>query len=119
MHTRRMEMIMSLLMRFGMMISVVIVMMGASLYLLHNGKMAMDIDMIQAIHYPGSLSQIWNDALSFSPFGLIELGILILVLTQALRVGLLVWFYALTRDFSFFMLSLFIFTILIYSLFFR
>ncbi|MCW5582845.1 MAG: DUF1634 domain-containing protein [Gammaproteobacteria bacterium] len=58
-------------------------------------------------------------ALSLSPLAIIELGFLVLVATQAIRVAMLVWFYFVTQDYWFTSISIFILITLIYGFIWR
>src|SRR5438045_2129198 len=113
---KKMEITMSLILAVGMIISVCLVMLGGTLYLLQHGGESMQYELTQDDHFSTSVRLIFDAALSFTPFGIIELGLLVLVATQAIRVGLLVWFYGVMRDYWFTLISLFIFCVLIYSL---
>jgi uncharacterized membrane protein len=116
---KKMEITMSLILAAGMMISVLLVLLGATLYLLQHGSDLMSYQLAQDENFSASVRLIIDSALSLTPFGLIELGLLVLVATQAIRVGMLVGFYALMRDYAFSLISLFILGVLLYSLFFR
>ncbi len=89
------------------------------MYLLQFGSNNMHTELVETTSYATNMTLIWHTALSFSPLGLIELGLLTLVVTQIMRVGLLVWFYSATQDYLFALISLFILLALIYSLIWR
>lgn len=114
------ELVIGQVLRWGLILSVVIVSIGGALYLHENGH--------QFIHYNvfenGSLAifsfrGILREAMSLSAQGIIELGLLVLVLTQVLRVILTAWLFALERDALFVCISLGILGVLLYSLFWR
>lgn len=115
---KKMERIMGQILLIGMIISIGLVLLGGTLYLLQHGSENMHYDVMQ-VNYKTNFISIWHDALSFSPFGIIELGLLTLVATQGIRVALLAGFYAVLRDYKFLVISLFVFSVLVYSLFFR
>lgn len=118
---RETELMIGYVLRAGLWLSVVIVLMGGSLYLLQNGG--------HLIHYQvfeqgskanlSALSEIWGDVFSFSARGIIELGLLVLVFTQVLRVVLTAWMFFVVRDYFFTIISLLILGVLIYSIFWR
>lgn len=116
---KKMEVLMSLILTAGMIVSISLVLIGGTLYLLQHGSQHMHYDMMQVDYYKTNLTLIWNAAISFSPVGIIELGLITLVATQGIRVALLVGFYAAIQDYKFLLISLFIISVLIYSLFFR
>lgn len=111
--------IMSVILKLGMILAMGFVMLGGILYLLQHGNEKMQYDIMEVDFYKTNIALIWDAALSYSPLGMIELGLLILVITQGIRVGLLTWFYAVIRDYKFFFMSLFILIVMTYSLFFR
>ena len=116
---KKMQRGMNLILIVGMMISVVLVTLGGSLFLLHYGSENIQNEFIYVVNEGTSAAKIWESALHFSPLGMIELGLLVLIATQAIRVALLAWFYGKTRDYWFAGMSLFILAVLLYSFFFR
>jgi|GEM_PF-1671248 uncharacterized membrane protein len=117
--TKQMEDIMSLLLIFGMLISAGLVTLGGAMYLYQHGMESLHTELLQAGGYHINIKLILKNALSFTPLGIIELGLLTLIGTQVLRVALLVWFYAFTRDTWFTFISVFILITLVYSLVWR
>lgn len=115
MRTKKMEAVMSLLLTLGTLFSAALVLVGGVLYLLQSGGQIVHFDSLQGHAVHMTIKQVWMVALSFSPLGIIELGLLSLVATQILRVGLLTWFYASIRDWWFTNISLFVLLTLIYS----
>lgn len=101
----------------GMLLALALVMMGGGWYLIENGSAPLQTELLSVNHDQTSLTQILEKALSLSPISLIELGLLTLVATQVVRVGLLVWFYFRLHDYWFVLISLFVFLVLVYSLF--
>ena len=113
--TQKMQDVISMLLIIGMLISVMIVAIGGTLYLLQHGNENLQTELLTAESGYHSIQQIWQIAFSFTPIGIIELGLLTLVATQILRVALLTWFYAVIRDYWFTGFSFFILVVLIYS----
>lgn len=114
------ELLIGQMLRAGLLLSVLVVLVGGVMYLIQNGH--------ETIHYRvfqpeasdlSTMSGILATALTFSAPGIIQLGLLILVLTQVLRVALTAWLFAQERDFLFTWISLIILAILIYSVFWR
>lgn len=112
---RKIEAVMSTILAIGMIISVSLVLVGGIIYLLQHGSESISLFLMQPDDYSTDFNLILNNALSFSPFGIIELGLLILVATQIIRVGLLVWFYGVMRDYWFFFISFFVLAVLVCS----
>lgn len=111
------EEIMSWILTTGMLISLFLVILGGIMYLIQYGNEPLNIKLLQANHDYTTLKQIWQGVYSFSPFGIIQLGVIVLVATQVARVGLLIWFYTLIRDYGFALISVFILLIILYSFF--
>jgi uncharacterized membrane protein len=107
---QQMKNIMGTLLLLGTLLSACLVGVGGILYLIHYGN-----DPIPTI-FP---TQVWQFDFSFTPIGLIKIGLLALVVVQILRVSLLCGFYIATRDYWFSLISSFILFVLIYSVFWR
>jgi len=116
---KKIEEMISMILTIGILISTSLVLIGGFMYLLQFGNHDMNTELSQTVSYATNMKFIWQSALSVSPLGLIELGLLALVATQILRVGLLVWFYSAIHDYVFTLISLFILFTLIYSLIWR
>jgi uncharacterized membrane protein len=117
--TQKMENMMGVLLLVGTLFSASLVCIGGVLFLIHHGGESIHSEWLQLAASQISHHQTWSLAFSFSPLGIIELGLLMLVITQILRVFLLCGFYATIRDFWFTLISTFILFVLIYSLFWR
>lgn len=113
-NTRKIEKIMSVILSIGLMISVSLVMLGGGIYLFQHGHENIHFDVVNPV-YSTNPQLILENALYFSPFGIIQLGLLVLVVTQIARVGLLVWFYGAIRDYWFLFISLFVLVVLMFS----
>lgn len=103
----------------GTLISSFIVLVGGILFLMTNGLHPLTTHLFDGEPQTVSNSAVWHFAFSFSPLGIIQLGLLFLVFTQFIRVGLLCWYYFSIKDYYFTVFSLFIFIVLLYSLFWR
>lgn len=115
----KIEKMITLILIVGTLISICLVMTGGIIYLLENGNTTLASTLLKSNNYHLNINSIWQNIQSFSSIGLIELGLLSLVTTQILRVGLLCWFYIITKDYWFIGFSMFILAILIYSSFWR
>ena len=103
----------------GVLISSCLVLFGGILYLIDYGHSPLPSELLQNNLSSKSIHQIFAFAFSFTPLGIIELGLLILVATQSIRVALLVWFYAVLHDYKFAGICGFILIVLVYSAFWR
>lgn len=97
----------------GICMAMIFIILGAAIYLYQHGQ---DAFTIYAQPYPLTLQKFDYAHFSDSPLTLIEFGLMCLVLMQVLRICLLVLFYIHQRDLWFIGFSLFILSILIYSL---
>jgi uncharacterized membrane protein len=113
------EILISRILYIGILISTALVIFGGTLYLWQNGSQPVPFELLRINPIPNTFNTIVSLALSFTPLGIIELGLLVLVLTQILRVMLLFLFYLISRDFLFTGFSFFILITLIYSLLYR
>lgn len=103
----------------GIIISTCLVLLGGCFYLWQHGTNLVNFETLRLPPQPTSFSAIISLATSFTPLGIIELGLLILVITQSIRVAILLIFYIVNKDYPFTFISLFILIILIYSLVWR
>lgn len=117
--THKMEELIGLILLIGTLVSLILVLVGGTWFLMQHGGENLQAELIQSDTYQTTMKQIWLIALSFTPIGIIELGLLLLIFTQILRIALLVWFYAVIRDLGFMLISIFILLILIYSFIWR
>jgi uncharacterized membrane protein len=115
--TKKIENFIVLILIIGTLISVGLVVFGGASYLIQHGFQPLQAHLIKPINK--SAASILQDIFTFSSFSMINLGVLVLVLVQILRVGLLVWFYYSIRDKWFTLISAYILIILLYGLFWR
>ena len=118
-NSARLQDFITIVMLTGIVISVILVTLGGFIYLLHDGNQPLPADFFQTSTYHTNILQIFRHLLAFSPIGIIELGLIFLVFTQIVRVALITFFYILTKDYWFILISSFVLTILIYSIFWR
>lgn len=104
---------MNLILMIGITISVVLVMLGGTLFLLHYGYEDVSLEFIHVMNRGTSFSNIIASAWSFSPLGIIESGLLTMIATQVIRVAMLAFFYCRIRDYWFVAMSLFILVVMI------
>lgn len=117
---KEMELVIGQILRWGLFLSVIISLIGGILYLRQYGH---DPIHYQAFHAePKHLKTtfgIVHAAWSLSATGVIQFGLLILVLTQILRVILTIWLFLQEKDVFFVGISVIILIVLIYSIFWR
>lgn len=117
---RHIELLIGQMLRIGLLLSVLIVLVGGVMYLIQNGH---ELIHYQAFHEEPdgfyTMSGILKSALTFSAVGIIQFGLLVLVLTQVLRVAMTIWLFIQERDVIFTGISFAILAVLVYSIFWR
>lgn len=107
--------IISWILTVGTLFSAGLVLIGGIFYLIQHGGDNASSELLNPSTIYTSVISIWHAALQFSPLGIIALGVVALVLTQLLRVGLLIIYYFSIRDYWFTCICLFVFLTLIYG----
>jgi uncharacterized membrane protein len=114
----RVEQIMGNLLRAGVLLAAVVVLAGGLGYLAHHG--ADDAREYRAFHGEPqelrSLRGIVEDALSGDSRGIIQLGLLLLIATPIARVIFAAVAFALQRDRIYFLITVVVLVVLLYSL---
>jgi uncharacterized membrane protein len=103
------------LLLIGTLISTMIVLIGGIWYLWQYGDDNMQFELLRSIPEATTVSEVWRVAFSFTPLGIVQLGLLALVGTQLLRVALLFAYYIKIRDLWFSIFCGFVMLVLIYS----
>jgi len=116
---KRIQFIISYILLIGTIFSAGLVLVGGFMYLYQNGAANMHIEVLHADAFAANIIDILYIGFSFTPIGIIILGLLSLIVTQILRVAMLCGFYTFTRDYWFIFISLFILAVMIYSVFWR
>jgi len=115
-NTYTMQAMMGRILLIGLLISILFVSVGGTSYLYHHGLATVQHELIHLSPYLLNSKQMHFMALLSTPLGLVEVGLLLLVITQIVRIALLVGFYAVLRDGWFTFFSTFILLTLLYSL---
>ena len=107
----------SILLILGILIAVLLVITGASLYLLQNGGNLISHEHLSQFSGTSfSFIQILHEAKAFKPLALIQLGFFILVFFQILRALLIGFFFLRSTEYVLAFSSFFIFIVLVYSM---
>ncbi|GEM_PF-4197318 len=107
------ELWIGLIMRWGLWLSVFIVALGGSWYLMENGLQFIQYGAFQVPHFQ------WGEFFKFTPEHVIEWGLFILVMTQVLRVFFTLFLFMERKEGFFVIITFFILVVMIYSLFWR
>jgi uncharacterized membrane protein len=114
---QRMETILGNLLRTGVIISAVVVVIGALFYLSRHGTSLPDYRSFKG--EPADLRSVGgiiNEAYGLSGRGIIQLGLLLLIATPVVRVLLSVITFSIQGDKTYIAITLIVFAVLIYSL---
>lgn len=114
---RKMQTIIAVLLRAGVILAAVVVIAGAAIYLLRHGSSPADYRVFRG--EPTDLrriSGILGDALHLRGRGVIQLGLLLLIATPVARVAFAVFGFAVERDRLYVAITLFVLAVLGYSL---
>jgi uncharacterized membrane protein len=115
----RMEIWVGNLLRAGVLLAGVIVLIGGIIYLVRHGGQLPDYRIFHG--QPSELrfmSGIFQDAVSLSGRGVIQLGFLVLIATPVMRVLVSGVAFALERDWLYVVVVLIVLAVLLYSLIF-
>jgi len=114
----RIEIIIGTLLRTGVILSAVVVLIGAVLYLQHHGD---DFPNYTTFHGEPerlkSLVAIVQGAIALEPRDIIQFGLLLLIATPVARVLFSAIAFAIERDYLYVLITVIVLGILLYSLF--
>jgi len=114
----RIELIVGVLLRSGVILAAAVVLFGAVLYLVHHGH---EIPNYTAFHgEPESLKSpvdIFHGVMGLSARAIIQLGLLLLIATPVARVLFSAIAFAIERDWMYVGITLIVFVVLMFSLF--
>ena len=115
---RRIDEIMGLLLRTGVIIAASIVLLGGIVYLVRHPLPAINYRKFQGEPQQyKSISGIFRDAMAFHGRGLIQLGLLLLIATPVARVIFSVFAFLYERDWKYVIFTLIVLGLLLFSLF--
>jgi uncharacterized membrane protein len=114
---KRLENVMGLLLRAGVLLAAAVVLAGAGLYLVgHAGELVHYSSFRPMGHGLNSIAGIFTGALHLEAAAVIQLGILLLIATPVARVALALFGFLLERDYLYTVVSAIVLGVLIYSL---
>jgi uncharacterized membrane protein len=114
---QQLENIVGNLLRVGVILAAVVVFGGGALYLTRHGVTSPDYRVFHG--EPAdlrSVSGVVADALSLQGRGIIQLGLLLLIATPIVQVAFSVFAFAQQRDRTYFIVTLVVLAVLLYSL---
>jgi len=114
---QRLEIVIGYTLRIGVLTAAVIVLIGGILYLIQNGSITPDYHAFPATATPyDNLAGIVRNIRSLNSYGIIQLGLLVLIATPIVRVIFSVVAFALERDVLYAVATLIVLAVLLYSL---
>lgn len=114
---KRIDEIMGLLLRTGVIIAASIVLLGGIVYLVRHPEPTVNYRSFQGEPQQyKSVSSIFQDAVSFHGRGLIQLGLLLLIATPVARVLFSVFAFLYERDWKYVIFTLIVLGLLMFSL---
>jgi uncharacterized membrane protein len=115
---KKLEAIIGHTLRLGVVTAATIVLIGGVYYLIENGFTAPHYHTFRAATMPSdNLAGVVRNIRALNSYGVIQLGLLVLIATPILRVILSVIAFALERDAFYVVATLIVLTVLLYSLF--
>jgi uncharacterized membrane protein len=115
---QRIDEIMGLLLRTGVVLAAVVVLAGGVVYLTRHRVPATNYHVFQGEPVElRTISGIFHEALAFRGRGLIQLGLLVLIATPVARVAYSVFAFLYQRDWLYVMVTVLVLGLLLYSLF--
>jgi uncharacterized membrane protein len=124
-----MELLISHVLRVGVLLSAAIILTGVLLFAVRQDtgyakvlprRLPELLSFHQAngpAYFPTSLAEVWKGALEGKPYGIICLGILLLIATPVVRVALSVIFFLVQGDWLYVGITLFVLAVLLVSMF--
>jgi len=114
---QRLEVIIGYTLRIGVVMAAVIVLIGGALYLVQNGSTTPHYHTFHAAKHSDTLSGIAQNIRALNSYGIIQLGLLMLIATPIVRVVLSIVAFALERDVLYVVATVIVLAVLLYSLF--
>jgi uncharacterized membrane protein len=114
---RKLEVVIGHTLRIGVITAAVIVLIGGVLYLVENRSTAVQYHAFHAASkHSDTLSGIVRNVLALNSYGIIQLGLLVLIATPVMRVVFSIIAFAMERDIVYVIVTLIVLAVLVYSL---
>ncbi|MDB5019857.1 MAG: hypothetical protein JWQ28_984 [Pedobacter sp.] len=111
------QVILGTLLRFGVILSMVVVLIGGMVYLNSQGKAIVDYSQFRSEHADlTSIKAIFSGLLSLQGKAIIQFGIVLLIFTPISRVIFSVFGFLLEKDYMYVVIGLIVLSIIIFSL---
>jgi uncharacterized membrane protein len=117
---RKLEVVIGYTLRLGVLTAAVIVLIGGALYLIENRATIPHYHLFHgASKHSDNLVGMARNIRALNSYGIIQLGLLVLIATPILRVVFSVVAFALERDIVYVLVTLIVLGVLLYSLLIR
>jgi len=114
---RQAEIIISNVLRGGVLLSAAIILLGVALFYLGALRSSGGLTHLSDRPYPSSLPAVWGGLLHGEPLAVVSLGLLILLLTPVVRVAVSIVAFALEHDRRYVIITTIVLIILLVSFF--
>jgi uncharacterized membrane protein len=124
-HTLQIELFIAQLLRWGVILSFVIVAVGVVALIVtdqtgYQQTRFGDLNSLITYHvdhpgFPNTIGDVWAGALEFRPFAIISLGLLVLIAIPVMRVAVSVIAFVFERDWLYVAITFFVFAMLMLS----
>jgi len=121
-HVRKVELLISLILRTGVIASLLIIVTGLVLSFIHHPAYFNSPSMLKQITTPGravphTLKEVFTGAIHLKGEPLITAGLLLLIATPVLRVAVSIFIFLAEKDWPFLLTTIFVLAMLILSFF--
>ncbi|MBX6770461.1 MAG: DUF1634 domain-containing protein [Chloroflexi bacterium] len=113
--TTQIEYIVSIVLRYGVLLSFLIILIGSLLLFLEGGRSV--TVRLTGTPVPNRLDQVFADLLALRPRAIIDLGLMLLIATPVLRVAVSVIAFLVEDDLVYTAITLFVLAVLLTSFF--
>lgn len=111
------ELVLGNLLRWGVIISSVVVLIGGIIYLAHHGSVVPDYKSFQGLLLPyHNLSNIFTGVMNLKGEAIIQLGVVLLIATPVARIIFSIIGFAREKDFLYIFISVIVLGIIISSI---
>ncbi|MCZ2459496.1 MAG: DUF1634 domain-containing protein [Chitinophagales bacterium] len=106
------------LLRWGVILSSIVVIAGGIIYLFHHGSTSPDYTTFHGLLLPfHSMSEVWNGVMELRGEAIIQLGVILLIATPIARVAFSVVGFIWEKDLLYIFLTLLVLGIILTSMF--
>jgi len=118
----RVELLLSVLLRVGVVVSLLVVVLGTALSFAHHSAHRSDtaeLTRLTDIHaaFPHTLAEMWDGVLAGHGQAIVVAGLLLLIATPVMRVAVSILAFAVQRDWMFTMITFLVLVLLLLSFF--